>query len=73
MIARPAGGVPETAGDAALLVDDRDPAVIAELLELVMTDEQLRAELQRRGRARVEHYAPERSAAALREALDQLS
>ena len=73
VIARPAGGVAETAGDAALLVEDRDPAVIAELLELVTSDQELRAELQRRGRARVEHYAPERSAAALRAALDQLS
>jgi L-malate glycosyltransferase len=73
VIARPAGGVAETAGDAALLVEDRDPAVIAELLELVMSDQELRAELIRRGRARVEHYAPERSAAALRTALDQLS
>jgi L-malate glycosyltransferase len=73
VIARPAGGVAETVGDAALLVEDRDPAVIAELLELVMSDQELRAELQRRGRARVEHYAPARSAAALRAALDQLS
>jgi L-malate glycosyltransferase len=73
VIARPSGGVAETVGDAALLVEDRDPAVIAELLDLVRSDQELRAELQRRGRARVEHYAPERSAAALRAALDQLS
>src|SRR5205823_4574848 len=28
VVARPVGGVPEVAGDAALLVEDRDPAVI---------------------------------------------
>ena len=73
VIARPAGGVPETVADAGLLVEDRDPAVIAELLALVTQDAELRAELVRRGRARVEHYAPERAAAALREALERLS
>jgi glycosyltransferase involved in cell wall biosynthesis len=73
VIARPAGGVPETAGDAALIADDRDPAVIAELLALVTTDTELRAELARRGRARVEHYAPQHAAAKLRAALEALS
>jgi glycosyltransferase involved in cell wall biosynthesis len=73
VIARPAGGVPETVGDAALLVEDRDPAVVAELLALVIDDGELRAELQRRGRARVDHYAPERAAVALRAALESLS
>ena len=32
VVARPAGGVPEVAGDAALLTDERDPAVLAELV-----------------------------------------
>jgi L-malate glycosyltransferase len=73
VIARPAGGVPETAGDAALLVDDRDPAVVAELIELLQSDAELREELVERGRRRVEHYAPERAAAALRAALEELS
>src|SRR5436305_8196829 len=62
VIARPAGGVPETAGDAALLVEERDPAVVAELLARVTTDEELRGELVRRGDERVTPYAPERSA-----------
>src|SRR5439155_5757186 len=58
VIARPSGGVPETAGDAALLVDDRYPAVVAELLALAIADSELRAELARRGRARLEHHSP---------------
>ncbi len=73
VIARPSGGVPETAGDAALLVDDRDPAVIAELIALAVTDGELRADLTRRGRERLDVYAPERSAVALRAALERLS
>ena len=73
VIARPSGGVPETAGDAALLVDDRDPAVIAELIALAAGDAELRADLVHRGRERLEVYAPERSAVALRAALERLS
>jgi L-malate glycosyltransferase len=73
VIARPAGGVPETAGDAALLVEDREPAVVAELIALVESDKELRGELVRRGQARVEQYAPERAATALRQAVERLS
>jgi glycosyltransferase involved in cell wall biosynthesis len=73
VIARPSGGVPETAGDAALLVEDRDPGVIAELIALASDDDELRAELTRRGQERVEHYAPERAAVRLRAALESLS
>jgi glycosyltransferase involved in cell wall biosynthesis len=73
VIARPSGGVPETVGDAALLVDDRDPAVVAELIALVQSDEELRTELVRRGKQRVEHYAPERAAVVLRAAIERVS
>jgi glycosyltransferase involved in cell wall biosynthesis len=69
VIARPAGAIPETAGDAALLVDDQDLAVVAELLELVVGDRALRAELRQRGAARVAAYAPDVVAARLRAAL----
>ena len=70
VIARPAGAVPEVAGDAAVLVEDRDPAVIAELLELAVTDAQLRAELRGRGRARLEAYTPDIVAGRLRSAVE---
>jgi glycosyltransferase involved in cell wall biosynthesis len=72
VIARPSGGVPETVGDAAVLVDDHDPAVIAELIALAATDGELRAELTRRGRERLVVYGPERAAVALRSALESL-
>jgi glycosyltransferase involved in cell wall biosynthesis len=73
VIARPAGAVPETVGGAALLLDDRDPAVIAELLHLVVTDSGLRAELARRGRTRLGAYAPDVVAARLRAAVEAVA
>jgi L-malate glycosyltransferase len=72
VIARPSGGVPETVGDAAVLVNDHDPAVIAELIALAATDDELRAELTRRGRERLAVYGPERAAVALRATLESL-
>jgi L-malate glycosyltransferase len=72
VVARPSGGVPEVAGDAALLAGDRDPAVLAELVALALEDAELRAALVERGRARVAAYAPERTTEAMRAALESL-
>ncbi len=71
VIARPAGAIPEVAGDAALLVEDRDPAVISELLHLAITDAELRAELRRRGAERLAVYDPARIGARLRAAVER--
>jgi glycosyltransferase involved in cell wall biosynthesis len=71
VIARPAGAIPQTAGDAAVLVGDEDLAVVAELVHLAITDHRLRSELARRGRKRVEAYAPERVEEELRAAVLQ--
>jgi len=70
VIARPAGAIPETTGDAALFVDDPDLSVVAELLHLAVTDAELRTELRRRGQARLALYAPDRVAQALRQAVE---
>jgi glycosyltransferase involved in cell wall biosynthesis len=72
VVARPSGGVPEVAGDAALLTDDRDPAVLAELVALAVEDADLRADLRARGAARVAAYAPDVTAARMRAALEAL-
>jgi len=69
VIARPVGGVPEVAGDAALLVEDDDLGVVAELIHLAVTDAELRAELRQRGRQRLRHFSAEHTAGALRQAL----
>jgi glycosyltransferase involved in cell wall biosynthesis len=71
VVARPAGAIPETTGDAALLVDDPDLAVVAELVHLAVTDPELRAELRRRGEARIKLYSPDRVADRLREAIEE--
>jgi glycosyltransferase involved in cell wall biosynthesis len=73
VIARPSGGVVEVAGDAALITDDRDLALTAELIHLAVTDAELRAELARRGRVRLEDYAADEVAAKLRAAIDEVS
>ena len=59
VVSRPAGGIPEVAGDAALLTSDRDLAVVAELVALAVEDAELRAELRERVPA-----APRRATAA---------
>ena len=74
VIARPVGGVPEVAGDAALLLDDADgEGVVAELLALAVGDAELRARLRARGAARVAAYAPEPTARTLRAAVEALA
>jgi L-malate glycosyltransferase len=73
VVARPVGGIPEVAGDAALLVEDRDAGVVAELLWLALTDAELRATLRERGRARLAAYGPAETAAKLRAALEGLA
>lgn len=76
VVARSAGGVPEVAGDAALLFDaqgEPDLAMVAELLHLAVTDAELRAELRVRGERRLEAFALERSAAKLREAVERVA
>jgi glycosyltransferase involved in cell wall biosynthesis len=69
VIARPAGAIPEVAGDAALLVEDGDLAVVAELMHAAVSDGALRAELRARGQRRLAAYAPEVALARLREAV----
>jgi glycosyltransferase involved in cell wall biosynthesis len=73
VIARAAGGVPEVAGDAALLLDEADPALVAELIHLAVSDGGLRAELRRRGRARLALFAYDTTAATLRAALERVA
>ncbi|MGI8623615.1 MAG: glycosyltransferase, partial [Solirubrobacteraceae bacterium] len=70
VIARAAGGVPEVAADAGvLLAPGDDLAVVAELLHLAVDDPGLRAELAPRARARLDHFAADRTADRMREAL----
>ena len=71
VVARPAGAMPEVGGDAVLWDGDDDLAVTAELLELAVRDGELRAELERRGRRRLERFSYERTAAAIVDAVEE--
>lgn len=73
VIARPNAAIPEVAGDAAILVEDRDLDVLAELIHLVVTDPALRAELIRRGRRRVEAYRGAEPGRRLRELVETVT
>ena len=75
VVARAVGGVPEVAGDAALLVPDRedDRGVIAELLHLAVRDEELRSELRARGQRRLDAFRFEDTARRLREAVESVA
>lgn len=70
VVSRPSGGIPEVAGDGALLVADRDLAVVAELVALAVGDADLRAQLRARGRERLAAYGHDTTAAALRALLE---
>jgi glycosyltransferase involved in cell wall biosynthesis len=70
VIARPIGGMREVGGNAVLWTADRDLAVVAELIDLAVRDDELRGELVKRGHARLEEYSAEHAIAALRGAVD---
>jgi glycosyltransferase involved in cell wall biosynthesis len=57
IVAFAAGAVPETVGDAAVLVGSRAPAVLAAAVHRVVSDAELRARLVARGRARLAHFS----------------
>jgi glycosyltransferase involved in cell wall biosynthesis len=54
--------LPEVAGDAALLFDPHDQRSVTEAVRRLLTDEALRTELVRRGRARVSQFTWRRTA-----------
>jgi glycosyltransferase involved in cell wall biosynthesis len=70
VLARPAGAVSDVVGDAGILVEDRDPAVVAELIHLLASDSELRTELRRRGRGRLREFDPATIAPRLRGAVE---
>jgi glycosyltransferase involved in cell wall biosynthesis len=72
VIARAVGGIPEVAGDAAVLLDAGDDlAVVAELLHIAVTSD-LRETVRPRAEARLGHYAAPRVAELMREHLTSL-
>jgi glycosyltransferase involved in cell wall biosynthesis len=61
VVARAATAVPDTVGDAGLLLPDAaadDPVVVATAVRRVLTDQPLRDGLVAAGRRRLEHFSP---------------
>ena len=67
VVAARAGALPETAGDAALLVDPDDAEGFADAMATVDSDDAVRARLVTGGRGRAALFTWERAAAATRE------
>jgi glycosyltransferase involved in cell wall biosynthesis len=64
IVARAHAAVPETLGDAGVLLPpDDDPVLLAEAMAAVVGDAPLADELRARGRTRLESFAPDRARA----------
>jgi glycosyltransferase involved in cell wall biosynthesis len=70
VVAYASSAVPETVADAALLLDDKDPLVVATAVHRVLTDTPLREQLVSAGQARVEHFSFENNRARFIGALE---
>ncbi len=74
VIARRAGAVGEVVGDAGVLVDEGDGvSTVAEVLRIVLGDDELRTELAARGERRLADYASADVGARLRHTLEALT
>ena len=71
VVAYAAGAVPETVGEAGVLLDTKDPLVVATAVDRVLTDEALRAELVRAGRRRADEFGRERTSRRLLETVER--
>jgi glycosyltransferase involved in cell wall biosynthesis len=65
--------LPEVVGDAALLIDPRDPGAIAAAMARVLTDSALRADLIRRGYERVRAFSWARSVARVKQVYTEVA
>lgn len=63
--------MPEIAGDAALIVDPHSPKEIADAMERLLTDKDLREELLRRGQARKDLFTWDRTAELLWQVIEK--
>lgn len=63
IVAWRAAAVPETVGDAGIIVDTKEPAVVAQAIDRVVSDMALRKSLQYLMRRRLEEFSYEKTAA----------
>ena len=70
VVAYAAAAVPETVGDAGVLLPTKDPMVVAAAVDRVVTDDALRASVVEAGRKRAEDFSLARTSAHLLDLLD---
>jgi L-malate glycosyltransferase len=74
VVARDAAAVGEVVGDAGVLLAPEDGlGTVAELLDIVVSDQELRAELRRRGRARLALFDRSRTTDVMKSTLTALA
>lgn len=73
VVAFSAAGVPDALGEAGLLVKQKRYDVIGELLDLVVHDERLRAQIVARQRQRLADFAPALTEQRLRECVERMT
>ncbi|MNL46179.1 D-inositol 3-phosphate glycosyltransferase [compost metagenome] len=73
VVATNAAAVPDTVGDAAILVDPRDVSSISEALLRVLSDDAIRDEIIERGHKRAEAFTWSKSGELLYRLIAQLS
>jgi L-malate glycosyltransferase len=74
VVARDAAAVGEVVGDAGVLLDPEDGlGTVAELLDIVLGDQELQAELRRRGQARLAQFALPGTAQVMKRTLTALA
>src|SRR5438552_7513616 len=69
IVAYAAGAIPDTLGDAGILLNDKTPETVAAALERVVGDRDLRKDLIAKGRVRLAEFTPDRVGERLRDAL----
>jgi glycosyltransferase involved in cell wall biosynthesis len=72
VVAYQAGAVPETLGGSGVLVRAKDHAAVAELIGLLLEDENLRVQIVARQRERLQDFMPEKVEARLQDLLSDL-
>jgi glycosyltransferase involved in cell wall biosynthesis len=70
VVAYAAAAVPETVGEAGVLLSDKSPALVASAVRQLLTDAPARAGLVAAGRSRAAHFTPEVAAVAFRRTIE---
>ena len=70
VVAYAAAAVPETLGDAGVLLTEKSPALVASVVHRLLNDEQTRSTFLARGRERAKRYGPDRAERAFRELIE---